>query len=127
MHLFIGSINNWEEENEYITLYNLDIPKHGGDWFHIHYETVDRDVSKKPEIVFDVRVTPWTFCEDNKYEVVIDTESGEVVFDNEKNEIKEEYFKEINRILEPGGRFYCYRRNGNFRNLFIYIKPENKE
>ena len=126
MHLIIGHNNFFENKYDEVDLrlYNYDLPEHGGDWFHIDYTSVDKDANKKPDFVFDTVLTPWTFAEDNKYEVVLDISGNEIMFN--ENKLKEEYLNEINRILIPGGRFYCERRlDENTRCLYVYTKSKN--
>ena len=54
----------------------------------------------------------------------LDISGNEIMFN--ENKLKEEYLNEINRILIPGGRFYCERRlDENTRCLYVYTKSKN--
>lgn len=82
-------------------------PPEAGDWWTIEHTSVDKDPSVEPDIVYDLNTMPWTFCEPESYDRVIDASGTVFVFGFRYSE---RFLKEVFRILKPGGMFYG-RRN----------------
>jgi hypothetical protein len=76
------------------------------DWINDSYTSVDCDPDVEPDIVFNLRIDKWTFAKDSEYDRIIDT-TGIGLFTLEYK--KDSFWKEIDRILKPGGTFYGIR------------------
>ena len=74
-------------------------------WIRRPYVCVDIDVSTRPDVVFDLRTTPWTFARDAQFSVVIDTTGTQLL------PLTAEMRAELLRVLRPGGVYYGRRES----------------
>ena len=76
-------------------------------WYNTEYMCVDIDENVSPDIIFDLKKTDWTFCEENEYDLIVDT-CGLALF--LIRGYSPFFRKNILKSLNEGGKFYGWKK-----------------
>jgi SAM-dependent methyltransferase len=93
-----------EEQEDYVGIKCVHISISVNDWYYDEHISVNIDPEDRPDIVYNLWKTPWTFAESNSYDRIIDT--CYALCKPNSNEYRDDIFDEIMRVLKPDGIVY---------------------
>ena len=74
-------------------------------WLTKPYTSVDKKAAVLPDIVYDLKHTPWVFAANNTYTTIID-KTGTGLMNEGGKTYSEKILDEVWRVLKVGGIFY---------------------